>query len=61
RYPEHRESLARARARAERLEREVCETAAVSPLAVRRLRWVAPTLEAARRRRGAGIPAAARG
>jgi putative nucleotidyltransferase with HDIG domain len=51
RYPEHRESLARARARAERLEREVCETAGVSPLAVRRLRWVAPALDAARRRR----------
>lgn len=61
RYPEHRESLARARARAERLEREVCETAGVSPLAVRRLRWVAPTLDAARRRRTAGTPAAARG
>jgi len=51
RYPEYRESLARARARAERLEREVCETAGVSPLAVRRLRWVGPTLDAARRRR----------
>jgi putative nucleotidyltransferase with HDIG domain len=51
RYPEYRESLARARARAERLEREVCETAGVSPLAVRRLRWVGPALEAARRRR----------
>jgi putative nucleotidyltransferase with HDIG domain len=51
RYPEYRESLARARARAERLEREVCETAGVSPLAVRRLRWAGPALEAARRRR----------
>ncbi len=60
RYPEHRESLTRARARAERLEREVCETAGVSPLAVRRLRWVAPTLDAARRRRAAA-PAAVRG
>ncbi len=58
RYPEHRESLTRARARAERLEREVCETAGVSPLAVRRLRWVGPTLDAARRRRDAARPAA---
>ena len=61
RYPEYRESLARARARAERLEREVCETAGVSPLAVRRLRWVAPTLEAARRRREAADSAATAG
>ncbi len=59
RYPEHRESLTRARARAERLEREVCETAGVSPLAVRRLRWVGPTLEAARRRRARAAPAVA--
>jgi putative nucleotidyltransferase with HDIG domain len=49
RYPQHREGLARGRARAERLERQVCETAGVSPLAIRRLRWVAPAIESARR------------
>jgi putative nucleotidyltransferase with HDIG domain len=48
-YPQQRENLLRARARAERLERQVCDMAGVSPLAVKRLRWVAPAIEAARR------------
>jgi len=48
-YPQQRENLLRARARAERLERQVCEMAGVSPLAVKRLRWVAPAIEAARK------------
>jgi len=48
RYPRYAEGLRRGRARGERLEREVCETAGVSPLSVRRLRWVAPALAAAR-------------
>jgi hypothetical protein len=52
RYPRYAESLRRGRARAERLEREVCETAGVSPLSVRRLRWVAAALDAARRAAG---------
>lgn len=52
RYPRYAESLRRGRARAERLEREVCETAGVSPLSVRRLRWVAVALDAARRAAG---------
>ena len=57
RYPKHVESLRRGRARAERLEREVCETAGVSPLSIRRLRWVAAALETARRQREqAGAP-----
>lgn len=52
RYPTDVDLLRRARARAERLEREVCETAGISPLAVRRLRWVASALASARRGRG---------
>jgi putative nucleotidyltransferase with HDIG domain len=55
RLPQHRESLLRGRARAERLERQVCEMAGVSPLAVRRLRWVAPAIEAARREGAANL------
>ncbi len=49
RYPRYAEGLRRGRARGERLEREVCETAGVNPLSVRRLRWVAPALASARK------------
>ena len=52
RYPRYGESLRRGRARADRLEREVCETAGVSPLSVRRLRWVTAALDAARHSAG---------
>lgn len=58
RYPSDTDVLRRARARGERLEREVCETAGVSPLAVHRLRWVTSALAAARRRPGDGSGAA---
>ena len=48
RYPEHRESLSRARERAEALERDVCAAAGVRPERVRRLRWVARAFRQAR-------------
>lgn len=48
RHPEYRESLGRARPRADRLEREVCRAAAVTAEEVRRLTWVRRALDAAR-------------
>lgn len=48
RHPELKASLARARERAEALERDVCEGAGVTPQAVRRLRWVAAAMAHAR-------------
>ena len=51
RSPEHRRPLEIARARAERLEREVCAAAGIAPDEVRRARWVAPLVAAARAER----------
>jgi putative nucleotidyltransferase with HDIG domain len=51
RHPELETSLARARERALKLEREVCEAAGVTPEAVRRLRWVAAAMARAHSRR----------
>jgi putative nucleotidyltransferase with HDIG domain len=48
RHPELTPSLARARARAEVLEREVCEAAGIAPQDVRRLRWVRAGMARAR-------------
>ncbi len=48
RHPEYRESLERARPRADRLEREVCRAAGVTAEEVSRLAWVRRALEAAR-------------
>lgn len=45
----HLPELARARPRAERLERDVCDAVGLAPQEIRRLRWVAPALAAARR------------
>jgi hypothetical protein len=49
RYPQHAPSLSRARPYVDRLEREVCTAANVTPREVRRLRWVRDALAAARR------------
>jgi hypothetical protein len=48
RYPEYRQSLERARPRADRLEREVCRAAGVRAEEVARLAWVRRALDAAR-------------
>jgi len=60
RHPELKASLARARERAEALEREVCEAAGISPQAVRRLRWVATAMARARSRNRKAGPDPAR-
>jgi len=44
------EMLAAVRARADRLEADVCRAAGISPTEVRRLRWTGPALRAARGR-----------
>lgn len=50
RHPEHRDALAFARPRAQRLEREICAAAGIRPEEVRRQRWVSRALlEAAKR------------
>jgi HD domain-containing protein len=48
RYPQYRAGLLRARRHADRLEREVCAAARVTPGEVRRLRWIPRALAAAR-------------
>lgn len=60
RYPEYRDGLERARARAERLEQEVCRAAGLSPNEVSRLPWVRPALAAALQQTQARRPAASR-
>ena len=58
RYPEYRDGLERARARAERLEQEVCRAAGLSPDEVARLPWVRRALAAARQQARSRRPAA---
>jgi putative nucleotidyltransferase with HDIG domain len=53
RYPQHASSLSRARPYVDRLEREVCAAAHVTPREVRRLPWVRDALAAARENSGA--------
>jgi putative nucleotidyltransferase with HDIG domain len=60
RHPELKQSLARARERAEALEREVCEAAGITPQGVRRLRWVAAAMARARSGSGKAAPDPAR-
>jgi hypothetical protein len=48
RHPELAPSLARARERAEVLEREVCDEAGLAPRDVHRLRWVDAAMTRAR-------------
>jgi putative nucleotidyltransferase with HDIG domain len=62
RHPELKASLARARERAEALEREVCGAAGITPQGVRRLRWVAAAMARARsqQRNAASDPAGER-
>jgi hypothetical protein len=55
RFPQYRAGLARARRHADRLERDVCAAARITPEEVRRLPWVSRALEradAARSRTG---------